>query len=107
MSTYIKLSTLEYPRHEGDIRLEHPEISVDQTGDTFPCPNTYAKVNWVSPPDIDETTQFVYQLPPIQENGVWSMAWEVRSLSQEEIAYLHNLKNKHADKQGSAPNVIG
>lgn len=52
---YIKLATLEYPLHEGNIRLEHPEILESQTGDTFPCPPTYAKVEQTEPP-IDYPT---------------------------------------------------
>lgn len=39
MSEYIKLATLEYPRYEGDIRLEYPDM-----GDEFVCPDTYAPV---------------------------------------------------------------
>lgn len=107
MSTYIKLSTLEYPRHEGDIRLEHPEITQDQTGDSFPCPSTHALVTWVNPPEIDENAQFAYQTAPIEENGEWKMVWAVRNLSQEEIDYLQTIKNKYANTSGSAPNVIG
>lgn len=85
MSTYIKLSTLEYPRHEGDIRLEHPEIREDQTWPNFPCPDTYALVEWIDPPTIDGTTQIVELQQPIQENGVWKMVWAVRDLTAEEL----------------------
>lgn len=85
MSTYIKLSTLEYPRHEGDIRLEHPEIREDQTWPNFPCPDTYALVEWIDPPTIDGTTQIVELQQPIQENGMWKMVWAVRSMTAEEL----------------------
>ena len=69
MSAYIKLLTLEYPKHEGDIRLEHPEIHEDQTGETFPCPETYAPVIWVNPPTITET-QRCHEGAPELLNGV-------------------------------------
>ena len=32
MTAYIKLATREFPLHQGDIRLEHPEI-----GEEFIC----------------------------------------------------------------------
>jgi hypothetical protein len=85
MSTYIKLATLEYPRYEGDIRLEHGEITEDQTGDTFPCPSTYAPVQFVAPPSFDTATQCVDPMQPIQVDGVWTMQWLVRNLTAEEL----------------------
>jgi hypothetical protein len=82
---YIKLSTLEFPRYEGDIRLEHPDITVDQTGPSFPCPNTYAPVQYVAAPSV-LSTQVAEILPPVQdETGDWKMAWAVRDLTAEEI----------------------
>jgi hypothetical protein len=85
MSAYIKLSTGEYPRHEGDIRLEYPDISDYQTGDTFPCPPTYAPVALVPPPKFDQLCQCVYEGPPQQAGSGWIMTWVVRALSPEEI----------------------
>lgn len=77
---YIKLETLEYPRHEGDIRLEHPE-----TPTVFECPETYAPVAWVDPPSFDPDTQVAYELAPINDGG-WRMVWAMRDLTPEEIA---------------------
>lgn len=85
MSAYIKLSTLEYPRHEGDIRLEHPEILESQTGDTFPCPDTYALVVTTERPTINPETQLAYEMQPTQVNGIWTMVWAVRDLTSEEL----------------------
>lgn len=83
---YIKLSTSEFPRYEGDIRLEHPEITIEQTGPTFPVPDTYASVAYVKAPNINAETQLVEMLPPIQdETGLWKMAWNIRELTPEEI----------------------
>ena len=102
MTTYIKLSTLEYPRHEGDIRLEYPEITEDQTGDTFPCPDTYALVEWVDPPTIDETTQAVEQQPPAQHSGVWKMVWAVRDLTAEELQARADARRREASRSRSS-----
>lgn len=85
MSTYIKLSTLEYPRHEGDIRIEHPEIQESQTGDTFPCPSTYALVVPTTVPAFNEATQIAQLQAPVQVNGVWTQQWLVRDLTAQEL----------------------
>ena len=86
MSLYIKLETLEYPRHEGDIRLEHPEITEDQTGETFPCPPTYAKVEFSPFPDHDPATHKFVELLPENVDGVWSQKFQVVPLTEQEIA---------------------
>lgn len=85
MSAYIKLSTLEYPRHEGDIRIEHPEIPESQTGDTFPCPSTYALVVPTTAPAFDEATQIAQPQAPVQIDSVWSQQWLVRDLTAQEL----------------------
>ena len=85
MSTYIKLSTLEYPRHEGDIRLEHPEITEDQTWPNFPCPPTYALVQDVPIPENQDPDKTVQEVMPIQIDGVWTRQFIVRDLTEEEI----------------------
>ena len=83
---YIKLSTLEFPRYEGDIRLDHRDILESQTGDTFPCPSTYAPVAYVEAPEIDYQTQMTEMIAPIQdESGNWKMAWTIRDLTSEVI----------------------
>ena len=80
MCYYIKLSTLDYPRHQGDIRLEHLEI-----GDEFICPATYAKVLETSIPEYDENTQFLYENPPSLIDGKWYKNYVVRNYTQEEL----------------------
>jgi|APGre2960657373_1045057.scaffolds.fasta_scaffold39788_2 hypothetical protein len=93
MSSYIKLSTLEYPRHEGDIRSEYPEITVDQTGATFPCPDTYALVEETPIPEVTDTQTFA-ELAPVCIDGVWRRVWSVTELTSEELAYRAELKDK-------------
>jgi len=85
MISFIKLSTLEYPLHEGDIRLEHPEILESQTGDTFPCPDTYAPVEWIDPPSITENQSVGLGVPVQDESGKWKTTWTVNDLTPEEI----------------------
>ena len=112
MSAYIKLSTLEYPRYQGDIRLEHPEIGAE-----FVCPEAYAPVEEVSAPEFDYATQTPYQLSPVNTNGVWSMAWAVRDLTVQELedrrVWEENELKKYPTQQtnvdvaGSTPDVTG
>jgi hypothetical protein len=62
---YRKKSTGEYPRFEGDIRLEHKEI-----GDVFVCPETYEVVYESQLPEISNK-EMVVELPPVKIDGVW------------------------------------
>lgn len=71
MTAYIKLSTNEYPRHDGDIAL-------DPTGE-------YAAVQWVDAPDFNRATQRCGEGLPEQVNGQWRMTWIVRDATPEEI----------------------
>lgn len=101
MTAYIKLSTLEFPRHEGDIRLEHPEIAKGQPGDSFPCPDTYAVVGWVEPPMYDAKLQRCEPGQPVNENGAWHMTWVVRDATPEEIEEQAERDRQNAMNSGS------
>lgn len=77
MSAYINTTTLEYPRHAGDIALD---------------PNgNYAPVAWVDPPAFNPETQRVYESAPFYEDGVWRMIWIVRDATPEEIEAANSL----------------
>jgi hypothetical protein len=78
MSAYIKLSTLAYPRHIGDIEID-PAGMAD-----------YAHVEWRDPPEYDRATQRCGETAPVQENGIWHMVWAVRDATQQEIDYANN-----------------
>ena len=109
MSAYIKLSTLEYPRHEGDIRLDYPEILESQTGETFPCPETYAKVRWTNAPAFDSETQKSVEGAPEQVDGAWRMTWAIVELTQEELDYRNQEQQapfSFLNNSGSVPDVI-
>lgn len=71
MTAYIKLSTLEYPRHIGDIEIDEDK--------------NYAQVEWVDRPDYDPLTQQCHEGLPILENDVWRMTWVVDNLPQEGV----------------------
>ena len=74
MSAYIKLSTLEYPRHIGDIEID-PAGMAD-----------YAHVEWVDPPVFDPKTQICAQLAPQRQGDQWFMVWQVSPIPEEEMA---------------------
>lgn len=120
MTSYIKLSTGEYPRYEGDIRLEHPEITEDQTYPNFPCPSTYAPVVMDEMPQFNNETHSSELLYPENINGVWRARWSpIRPFSPAELSTQARIKaheeslrpgaslRQNLDATGSAPNVIG
>lgn len=74
MSAYIKLSTLEYPRHAGDIEID-PSGAAD-----------YAAVQWVDQPDSDDATKRCGEGAPEQVDGQWRMTWVIRDATAAEIA---------------------
>jgi len=82
MTRYIKLSTNEYPRHQGDIRLEYPDM-----GNPFVLPETYAYVEWVDPPSYDEIYQRIEEGSPELVDEKWHMRWIVREATQQEIDF--------------------
>jgi hypothetical protein len=74
MSTYIKLSTLEYPRHIGDIQID-PAGMAD-----------YAPVEWADPPTINPERQRCHIGPPVQQAGVWKTNWVIEQIPDSEQA---------------------
>ena len=79
MTAYIKLSTLEYPRHIGDIQI-------DRVG-----ANDYASVEWTDRPEFDRVLQRCSEGAPVQINGVWKMTWVVRNATLDEIEKANNM----------------
>ena len=104
MIPYIKLSTLEYYRHEGDIRLEHPEIPEDATYPNFPCPPTYAPVTILECPEYNPETQRVELLPPQCIDGVWTAGWgEVYTYTDDELAQIKTNLDAQSARLGIRP----
>jgi hypothetical protein len=85
---YIKLATGEYPRHQGDVRLEYPDM-----GAPFVLPETYAHVQNTEMPEHDYDTQRAEEAPPVMIDGVWVMQWRVREATPEEIGRAEELRN--------------
>jgi len=90
MSSYINIYSLAFPFHEGDIRLLHPEIREDQTGDTFPCPPEFAKVEDVVLPDYDIETHKLVVSAPFKIDGVWKRQCSVLQMTADEITQRQN-----------------
>jgi hypothetical protein len=111
---YIRLSNNQYPLFEGDIRLEHLEITENQTGNLFPCPEDFAPVMYAEPPIIDfEQKQYFIEIPPIQIDDIWTMQYQVNTYTDKEYAIQKELRSKakysmipELNKSGSQPNVI-
>ena len=103
MTAYIKTSTLEYPRHEGDIRLEYPDM-----GEEFVCPDTYSLVHPTERPAMNARLQKLSEGAPELRDGKWYATWVLENKTPEEIAEFDAEKPvQNTDASGSAPNVIG
>lgn len=72
MTAFINTTTMEYPRHAGD-------IAIDPNGN-------YEEVQWVDMPDFDSTTQACVEGVPENVNGVWCMTWVIRPITEQEFA---------------------
>lgn len=69
----------EYPRHIGDIQLEHPDF---KEGDALP--EGWVKVEEAERP-TPSTDQIVYEDFPVEVDGVMTQNWKVRDMTPEEI----------------------
>jgi len=101
---YIKLSTLEYPRHQGDIRLEYPGM-----GEEFVLPNTYAFVHVEPMPEYDGTTSVFEYSPPFEQDGQWFQNGQVRLRTEEEQIEFEKMldRMRPLEAKGTEPDVIG
>jgi hypothetical protein len=48
MSAYIKIDTMEWPRHPGDVQLEHPDWD-----DSQPLPAGWADLDYPPQPETE------------------------------------------------------
>lgn len=78
---YIKTDTLEYPLHEGDIRLRFSNTSF---ATPFTAPEGYAPVQPVARPVTDHTLN-VTEATPENSNGVWTQKWNITAATSNEI----------------------
>lgn len=70
----------EYPRHVGDIQLEHPGWELGQ-----PLPSGWRQVASVDAPII-QVGEILEELQPREVDGVISQVWSVRPMTEEELA---------------------
>jgi hypothetical protein len=96
---YIRLSDNLFPLHEGDIRLEHPEITEDQTHPNFPCPPTYAPVISSPPPDYDNETQTITCTPTKMPDGTYQIVWTVQHLDEKTLLVRKSLLDAYNAKK--------
>lgn len=80
MSAYINKETMEYPLHEGDIRLLHPDM-----GEVFILPDEYAAVLDSQIPTLTETQVFEETTPQLNDDGVYTKVYVVRELDESEL----------------------
>lgn len=81
MSAYIKLSTLEYPRHIGDIEID--PIGMED----------FSIVQWVDRPEYNNLTQLCYEGIPEYVDNIWKITWVVRDATQEELDIINQVIN--------------
>lgn len=79
MSIYISPNN-EYPRFQGDIKLENPTWEVGQE-----LPTGWIAVEEVVVPDYS-TDEVLEEKFPVEENGIWYRSWNVRKMTSEEKA---------------------
>lgn len=73
----------EYPRHIGDLLLEHPDwVSGDE------LPEGWTEVAPGEIPTIDESKQLWFEIEPQEIDGVWTRQFSVRKLTAKEIAAI-------------------
>ena len=72
MTTYIKLSTKEYPRYIGDIML-------DGIG-----PTDFATVMPTERPDYNIETHKCYEDAPTLQDEIWVQTWRIDEISDQE-----------------------
>jgi hypothetical protein len=71
MTTYVKLSTMEFPRYNGDIQAD-PAGAED-----------YAPVTDTPPPDFNPERETLAYGVPEQRNNVWYVTWVVNPYPDE------------------------
>jgi hypothetical protein len=82
---YIKLDTQQYPLYQQDVRDLCPSM-----GEEFVMPDGFAEVYETPRPAHEWGKQKVVEIAPMQEDGVWKMAWMVLEMTAEEIYGLFN-----------------
>ena len=75
----------QYPRHPGDILIDHPDY------DGVNLPTGWQAVQVTEPPTL-ESNQVLEETYPELFNGVYVQAWSVREMTTEEIQRKENIR---------------
>lgn len=78
----------EYPRHAGDIYIDHPDF------DGINLPYGWKQVNTVNMPEI-EFHQGVEENFPELINGEYFQSWSVRDLTEEELENKIKIRDEY------------
>lgn len=106
---YIKNGDTSVIYYEGNIRLDNPHITEDQTGDSFPYVEGYEPIyQEIVPPYAEDETFDL--LPIVKEDDKWVMKYAIRKLNAEELKQMEDFKlslqPKENQKAGSKPNAL-
>lgn len=82
MAIYLNIKTNEYPRHDGDLELIGWKL-----GDTLP--ENWVEVSIGDVPSITETQTYIQNFPE-KIDGVWTITYTIREMTQEEIDAKNN-----------------
>ena len=77
-----------YPRHIGDLQIEHPDWTEDQ-----PLPEGWSEVHDTDLPDIPEGYTLAEAAPTQLEDGTWQRVFKTRKLTKAELAKLKEADN--------------
>ena len=91
-----------YPLFEGDIRLVHPEIDPDVTGDQFPCPPDFAPVYCTPMPELGDR-QYAVNTSNVCIDGTWYQEWTVKTYTQAQIEIIAAQRNQPRGSMGGFP----
>lgn len=87
--TYLKKSTMQYPLHQGDIRLMYPDM-----GEEFVIPDEdIVEVEETSLPAVEENQYYIEQ-KPILIDGKWVRQFDVIAMTEEEITARKEMMEK-------------
>jgi hypothetical protein len=78
MSLYLNINTKEYPRYNGDLELLG-------WSEGNPLPEGWVQVVETDIPTFENDETF-NEAEPQEVNGVWMRTWNVRKLTEEELA---------------------
>lgn len=103
MNVYlINTQTMQWPIYEGQMQQYFPNSSLPVPLVSPPSP--YDWVQSTAQPTYDWVTQGVKEVEPVNSSGVWSQAWEVYSLTPEQIA--ENEEKLRQQNKNKASNLL-